>query len=257
MRIYRRKTLLTDNADFAAFTQLYGDSVIANSADPFLLVRDDDSRLLIVTVDGSVMLCLAKSPNDYSVSYASSYSDGFRQFVGLSRHYNAKDESFVDPVFAIKAIHAFFDRGRMSEHVDFRRGAPDTEITTFPTAITASKSVERERVEIRVDVTPELRDDMQEVCEFLNEAADDPDENIDYDDAIQIGSLCGGRLNRRHDMYLFSYYQTNGDVWSFKAPRTLLDGIADGSIGKITVDALVPKNVANKALNTDGEYAAG
>jgi hypothetical protein len=58
-------------------------------------------------------------------------------------------------------------------------------------------------------------------------------------------------------MYLFSYYQTNGDVWSFKAPRTLLDGIADGSIGKITVDALVPRNVANKAFNTDGEYSAG
>jgi hypothetical protein len=36
-----------------------------------------------------------------------------------------------------------------------------------------------------------------------------------------------------------------------------LDGIADGSIGKITVDALVPRNVANKAFNTDGEYSAG
>jgi hypothetical protein len=247
MRVYRSKTLLSDNADFGAFTTLYAQSVIDKSADPFLLVRDDDSRLLIVTDDGSVMLCLANGPNDCMVSYASSYSDRSRQFVGLSGQHNAKDENFVDPRFAIKAIHAFFDQARMSEHVDFRCGAPDSEITIFPLAITARKRVERELVEMRVEVPRELRADMQEVCEYLDGVADDPDENIDFDDAIQIGSLCGGRLNRRHEIYEFSYFQATGDVWAFKVPRTILDGIADGSIDKLTVNASVPKTVANKA----------
>lgn len=252
MQVYRRKTLLSDNADFATFAQLYAEAVVADSAAPFLLVRDDDSRLLIATDDGSVMLCLANGPTDCSVSYASSYSDGSRQFVGLSGHHNAKDESFVDPTFAIKAIHAFFDQTRMSEHVDFRSGSPDPEITTFPTAMTARQRIERTLIDMRVEVTSELQADMREVCEYLDEVADDPDENIDFDDAIQIGSLCGGRLNRRQDIFLFSYHHKNGDVWSFKVPRTILDGIADGSIDKLTVNASVPKTVANKAVNPSG-----
>src|SRR5262249_38560825 len=103
MQVYRRKTLLNDNADVAAFTKLYGDSVYDNSSGPFLLIREDDTRLLIVTDDGAVMLCLANGPNDCSVSYASSYSARSREFAGLSGPCTAKDENFVDPTFAIKA----------------------------------------------------------------------------------------------------------------------------------------------------------
>jgi hypothetical protein len=252
MQIYRGRTLLSADADFAAFTKYYGEAVAEALHDPFLLIREDDSRLLVITDDGMVMLSLATGPNDCSVSYASSYSEGSRPFTGLSRQLTAKDECFVDPTFAIKAIHAFFDRKRLSEHVDFRRGTPDSEITEFPTQMTAQKPVERHYVEIGVVVTPELRSDMRDVCEYLDDVADDPDENVDYDDAIQIGSLCGGRLDRRRDIYLFSYHLDNGDVWSFKVPRTVLDGIADGSIDKLTVDASVPKNVANKAVNPSG-----
>ena len=252
MRVYRRKTLLTDSADFSQFTKHFGEAVREKSVDPFLLVRDDDSRLLIVTDDGSVMLCITHGANDCAVSYASSYSDGKRTFLGLSRELSAKEENFVDPTFAIKAIHAFFDRGRLSEYVDFRRGTPEPEITTFPSAVKSPARIERKLVEMRVAVGPELQADMREVCEYLDEVADDPDENIDFDDAIQIGSLCGGRMDRRRDIYLFSYHLENGDVWSFKVPRTILDGIADGSIDKLTVNASVPKSVANKAVNPSG-----
>ena len=253
MQVFRRKTLLSENADFATFTKLYGESVADKSHDPFLLIRDDDYRLLVITGDGMVMLSLATGPNDCSVSYASSYSDGSGTFTGLSRELTAKDENFVEPAFAIQAIHAFFDHKRLSEHVDFRRGTPDSDITTFPTPMTGRKRVERKLVEMRVAVTPELQSDMRDVCEYLDDVGDDPDENIDYDDAIQIGSLCGGRLDRRRDIYLFSYHLDNGDVWSFKVPRTVLDGIADGSIDKLTVDASVPKDVANKAVHRSGE----
>ncbi len=58
MQVYRRKTLLSENADFATFTKLYGESVADVSHDPFLLIRDDDYRLLVITDDGMVMLSL-------------------------------------------------------------------------------------------------------------------------------------------------------------------------------------------------------
>lgn len=256
MQVYQRKTLLSENADFAIFTKLYGESVADESHDPFLLIRDDDYRLLVITDDGMVMLSLATAPNDCSVSYASSYSDGSRPFTGLSRELTAKDENFVEPAFAIQAIHAFFVRKRLSEQVDFRRGTPDADILAFPTPMSDRKRVERKLVETRVAVTPELQSDMRDVCGYLDDVADDPDENIDYDDAIQIGSLCGGRLDRRRDTYLFSYYLDNGDVWSLKVPRTVLDGVADGSIDKLTVNASVPKDVANQAVNRSGEVGS-
>ena len=249
MQVYRRKTLIGENVDFVEFAKLYADAVVTGSVDPFLLIRHDESRLLIVTDDGSVMLCHAYSPCDCFISYASSYSDGTREFVGLSGSYHAKDECFVDPTFAINAIHAFFEQAEMSDHVDFRRGSADSEITTFPKMITARQRVERTVVELRVQVSSELQTDMREVREYLDEVAGDPDVNIDYDDAIQIGSLCGGRLNHRQDVYLFSYHHNNGDVWSFKAPRTVLDGIADGTIDKLNVTASIPQNVANTSLN--------
>jgi hypothetical protein len=252
MQIYRSKTLLQENANFAKFAELFGEAVVEGSAEPFLLVRDDDVRLLVVANDGSVMICIARGANDCSVSYGSSYTDGSRRFRGLSRDYMAKDENFVDPRFAIQAVHAFFDRTRISEHVDLRRGIPDTEITTFPTPIVTPDRVERQFVELHVVVPEELRTDMQSVCDYLDDVADDPDENIDFDDAIQIGSLCGGRIDRRKDIYLFSYYPSNGDVWDFRVRRTILDGVADGSISKLTVTASIPKSLENNAANPSG-----
>ena len=93
MQVYRRKTLLSDDADCAAFTKFYGESVADKSHDPFLLIRDDGYRLLVITDDGMLMLSLASGPNDCLVSYASSYSDGIRSLVGLSRQLTAKDEN--------------------------------------------------------------------------------------------------------------------------------------------------------------------
>lgn len=244
MQVYRRKTLLSDDADFAAFTKFYGESISDGSYDPILLIRDDDCRLLIITDEGMVMLSIAAGPNECSVSYASSYSHGSRQFVGLSRQLTAKDENFVDLAFGIKAIRAFFDRKRLSEHVDFRRGTADSEMLEFPRPMIGQKQVEREFVVMRITVTPELRSDMRDVCEHLDAVADDADQNIDFDDAIQIGSLCGGRLDQRRNIYLFSYHLDNGVVWSFKVPRTVLDGIADGTIDKLAVDASIPKDLA-------------
>lgn len=246
MRVYRSKTLLDHHADFAQFARLFGAAVQEKSTEPFLLVRDDDARLLVVASDEGILLCLAHGPVDRQVSYASSYSEGTRTFRGLSRDCLARDENFVDFEFAIKAIHAFCDRRSLSHYVDFRSGLPEPEITAFPTPIAALRRVERKLVELRVDIPAELRTDMQAVCEYLDEVGDDPDENIDFDDAIQIGALCGGRIDRRRKLFFFSYHLPNGDVWDFKVPRTILDAIADGSLKQLTVMASIPDS-ANDA----------
>lgn len=241
MRVYRGQKLLDDEADFAQFQTLLATAVAERWEEPLLLVRDDDMRLLVVISEGNIMLCMARAANECLVSYQSSYSEATRAFRGLANECWAKDENFVEPLFAIKAIDAFFSGKRLSDHVDFCRGAPDSEITSFPTAIGKPEPVERNSVQMRVDVPAELRADMQAVCEFLDEVAHDADENIDFDDAIQIGALCGGRLDRRREIYIFSYYLANGDNWSFRSPRTVLDGIADGSICRIDVTAWVEK----------------
>ena len=242
MRIYRCKTLLDSEADYSAFARLFADSILDGSSVSFLLVRDDDQRLLVVASESDILLSLARGPNDCMVSCGSSYSDGMRTFFGLSRERVAKDSSFVDAAFAFLAIKACFETKPMSQHVDFRNGTPDDEIVDFPTSMIAQPRVERVLVEMRVNVTEELRSDMKQVCEYIDGIADDPDANIDSDDAIQIASLCGGRINRKQDIYLFSYYLDNGDVWQFRVRRTILEAIADGGLQTLNVLASVPKN---------------
>ncbi len=245
MQVYRCRTLLDDNANYATFAKLFANAVVDGSSDSFLLVRGDNQRLLVVASESDILMSLARGPNNCMVSHGSSYSDGTRSFCGISRERVAKDSAFIDAGFAFLAIKAFFEHKPMTEHVDFRSGTPDDEIVTFPTAQLERPRIERKLVEMRGEVTNELRNDMQKVCEYLDEVADDPDENIDFDDAIQIASLCGGRIDRKQDLYSFSYYLDNGDVWEFRVKRTILDAIADGSLRTLSVLASMPKNVAD------------
>jgi hypothetical protein len=242
MRVYRCKTLLDGEADYSAFARLFAKSIRDGSSDSFLLVRDDDQRLLVVASESDILLSLARGPNDCMVSYGSSYSDGTRTFFGLSQERVANDTSFVDAGFAFLAIKAFFETKPISEHVDFRKGTPDDEIVAFPTPMIARPRVERKLVEMRVEVTEELRTDMLDVCEYIDDVADETDVNIDFDDAIQIGSLCGGRINRKQDLYLFSYHLNNGDIWQFRVKRTMLEAIAYGGFQTLNVLASIPEN---------------
>ncbi len=173
MRVFRGKTLLAGEADYSAFTRHFADSIRDGSSDSFLLVRDDDQRLLVVANESDILLSLARGPNDCKVSFGSSYSDGTRSFLGISRERVAKDSSFVDARFALLAIKAFFESKQISEHVDFRNGTPDDEIVVFPTPQLAKPRVERTLVEMRVEVTEELRNDMHQVCNYIDEVADD------------------------------------------------------------------------------------
>ncbi|MFO0816111.1 MAG: hypothetical protein U0796_23070 [Gemmatales bacterium] len=244
MRLYHGKTLLLENANFTDFTKAYAKAVYEKSSLPFLLVRGDDARLLVVTHDSRIMMCRADWPGECYVSYdSSSYLDGSQRVMGLAHSMMVKDAFLIDPAFAIKAIQSFFTHKPMGDFVDFCHGTPEPELTSFPSPFKKKKNVKRELVEMHVTISEELKADMHDVCEFLGDNEGDPDVYIDYDDAIQIGSLCGGRINRRRNIFIFTYYLRNGDKWQFEVPRTVLDGIADGTITKLTVEASVPKNL--------------
>lgn len=244
MIVYRRKALIGSDVSHAEFVRLLDDALTQERNECFLLVRDDGVRLQVVADSRMLLFCVAWEANYCQVSYQSSYVDESKPFRGLSRICEARFENFVDTHLGKQAVATFFRGGGqhgIREFVDLKSGQPDREILEFPEPMAARKPIKRKSIELRAEVPDGLRNDMRSVCERLDQLASDPDEDVDFDDAIQIGSLCGGRVDSRADRYSFSYYLPSGDVWSFEAPRTILEGIADGSITRLKVTASVPK----------------
>ena len=245
MIVYRGKKVLSKNADYDRFVQLFGEHIVSKKTDePFLLIRPDGARLELVLNETKMMLCLAFNSRRLYTSYGSSYVDAAIEFQGLAGPCEAREENFIDAQFAVKEIALFFSGSNFRGAVDFRIGIPDKAITEFPEPIPDEQSLIKERLYTegkKVPVTEELKNDMKLVCEFLDEFADDPDTNIDFDDAIQIGSLCGGRVNPKTDTYQFTFYLPSGGYWSFEYKRYMLDDIADGISKTITVDECVSK----------------
>ena len=58
----------------------------------------------------------------------------------------------------------------------------------------------------KVPIPAELRDSLHEVFELIQQAKSDPDIRLDYDDAIQVGAVCGGRIGTKPRPYVLTYY---------------------------------------------------
>jgi hypothetical protein len=48
----------------------------------------------------------------------------------------------------------------------------------------------------KIQISSELQNALAEVHFLVGEAKRDPHVNLDFDDAIQVGGLCGGRYQR-------------------------------------------------------------
>ena len=55
-------------------------------------------------------------------------------------------------------------------------------------------------------ISAELRDSLHEVFELIQQAKHDPDIVLDYDDAIQVGAVCGGRYGEKPRPYVLTYF---------------------------------------------------
>jgi hypothetical protein len=89
-----------------------------------------------------------------------------------------------------------------------------------------------------VPIPAELRNSLREVFALIQQAKNDPDIRLDYDDAIQVGAVCGGRYGKKPRPYVLTYYP-EGDRergrWFLTFDRTEIEVIGDGRMAAITL----------------------
>lgn len=238
MRVFKRKNLVGDDMTYEEFAAFLGECVTGRDRDPILLSRDDGARVLISVRSSRMMLAVAFARNRFKVSAGYDEASGAREFRGLRRSCTTRDEYFIDPRSAMQAVRAFFEKRPIARYVDFLVNLPDSELLEFPHPYPPASNLQVDRPSQTVKVPQELADDLREVCQFLSYAVNDPDEDLDFDDAIQFGGLCGGRVDRKKDIYTFTYYHEDGHVWEFSETGDGLDGIARGAFATITVTVI-------------------
>jgi hypothetical protein len=106
----------------------------------------------------------------------------------------------------------------------------------------------------KVTIPDGLRDSLAEVFELIRLARRDPDINLDFDDAIQVGDVCGGRYGTKHRPFVLTYYP-EGDAdrgrWFLTLHRTEIEDIADGHMTEITMSCCTSPNCRCKFREVD------
>jgi hypothetical protein len=96
----------------------------------------------------------------------------------------------------------------------------------------------REKDRRKVPVPPELRESLFEVHGLIRQAKHDPDIVLDYDDAIQVGAVCGGMYGKKPRPFVLTYFP-EGDSergqWYLTLHRTEIEDIGDGRMTEITL----------------------
>jgi hypothetical protein len=238
MDVFRGKGCLGKNFDYSGFAVELAKSLVQIESEPYLLLRDDDARMLVSVRASRMLLATAMRGRTPEVTAGHEYASGSRVFKGLAKECVGRDDSFVDPRLAMREVAAFFGKKRLGEHVDFVSGLPEPELLEFPVPIQRRRATATTREEVKsVPVPEELAVSLKELCEYLDEVESDPDVNLDFDDAIQIGSLCGGRISRKRAMYCFTYRLATGETWEFTEDKGTLEAIAGGQFRTVRVKA--------------------
>jgi hypothetical protein len=90
----------------------------------------------------------------------------------------------------------------------------------------------------KVPIPAELRESLHEVFELVQRSKCDPDIVLDYDDAIQVGRVCGGRYGKKPRPFVLTYYP-EGDseqgLWFLTLHRTEIEDMGDGRIAEVTL----------------------
>ena len=98
-----------------------------------------------------------------------------------------------------------------------------------------------------VKIPAELSKALGEAHERI-EDADDP-HRFDYDDAIQVGPICGGRTGGKSRPYEFTYFPT-GDTtrgrWYLFLTESQIEDIGDGRISRLPMHCCTSKNCRTK-----------
>jgi hypothetical protein len=104
-------------------------------------------------------------------------------------------------------------------------------------------------------VPDDLRNAMQEVHSLVEEARRDSDVNIDFDDAIQIGPICGGRYKKKPSQFEFRY-RPDGDrqkgTWYLDFHKVDIEDIADGRQTEVMLYCCTTPGCNSKFSKADG-----
>ncbi len=87
-----------------------------------------------------------------------------------------------------------------------------------------------------VPIPSELRESLQEVFELIEQSKYDPDVEIGYDDAIQVGAVCGGCYGVDPRPYMLTYFPTGDEQrgrWELALHETEIEDIGDGVMKEI------------------------
>ena len=113
------------------------------------------------------------------------------------------------------------------------------------------KAKDRRKIPIPVD----LKDAMGDVLRLIKEARRDPDVVLDFDDAIQVGSLCGGRYQKEPSRYKLRYRPENrhdGAWWELDLDSHDIEDIASGWLSEITLHCCTSPGCGRKFSKADG-----
>lgn len=89
----------------------------------------------------------------------------------------------------------------------------------------------------KVPIPEELRDSLREFHEVIRAARHDPDIHLDFDDAIQIERICGGRSPGDQKRFDLTYYPSGSPDcrWHLRLHRLEIEDISDGVMAEITL----------------------
>jgi len=102
----------------------------------------------------------------------------------------------------------------------------------------ARRFVPKPKERRKVPIPAELRDSLREVFELIQQAKHDPDIVLDYDDAIQVGAVCGGRYGKKPRPFVLTYFpegEGKRGRWYLTLHRTEIEDIGDGRMTEITM----------------------
>ena len=107
----------------------------------------------------------------------------------------------------------------------------------------------------RVSIPAELRESLRAVWDLIQQATHDLEINLDYDDAIQAGALCGGRIGERSRPYVLTYFPAGEDSrgrWFLTLHHTEIEDIADGRMSDIAMHCCTAPDCRCKFRESDG-----
>jgi hypothetical protein len=106
----------------------------------------------------------------------------------------------------------------------------------------------------RVPIPAELRESLKEVHDLIRQAKHDPDVILDYDDAIQVGAVCGGRTGEKPRPYELTYFPDGDEErgrWYLTLHRTEIEDIGDGRMTELLMYCCTSPDCRTKSRNAD------